>query len=90
MPTVEQVRAVVEFAKANGFPAAKLLLWDDSAIRGIDDIPGHFSPDDAMDQYGPEDGIQEFTPGLQLNGTIRLEMTKVGDEYETKEAPDAP
>jgi len=70
--TMNQVRAVVEFAKANGFPTAKLLLWDDSAIQGIDDIPGHESPEDAMDQYGPEDGIQEFTPGLQLNGTIRL------------------
>jgi hypothetical protein len=70
--TVAQAQAIVDFAKALGFTDAKLLFWDAQAIQGIDDIPGHVSPEDAMDNYGEEEGLCEFSLGIQLGAVTYL------------------
>ena len=72
MSTLTQIQAVIEFAKANGFPKAEIALWDCAALDGIDDCPGQTSVDEAMSEYGEEDGEQEFSAGLYLHKSVKL------------------
>lgn len=66
-----QAQAVEAFAKANGFPSAKIVYWDDQAIEGVDDIPGR-DRGAAMENYGPEDGDLGFSLGISLGRSTKL------------------
>ena len=72
MGKIEQAKAVVEFAKANGFPNASMFFWHEEAERSFDNA------DEAVDdlEVGESDAFQ-------LNMTLdTVEIRQVWDVFE--------
>ena len=74
MSRLEQAKAVIEFAKANGFPNANMYLWSEEGERSYD------TPDEAVDEL--DDGVEaEFSICLHLDDvTLRQEVLREGDD----------